>query len=215
MNEKLIRAHVYFHVCSRKKNYHHYNIHVASSDRPDSEDTLQAQLSVFRSGLNSPDVRQRGNRRPLNRRLHKHPCAAALSSPPSSSFIFPVFMYDKLGKGTRRTQITASFCPQWSRWSRPVCNWNHCFFSVRRWRSRWASPGLLSIAASILSRQQRTFSLTSEKCGENAGKTPPLFLRLPSPRTNNRRISVFTGIMTQSALRLAASSDRKFYLAMG
>lgn len=54
-----------------------------------------------------------------------------------------------------------------------------------------------------------------KNAGKTLGKHPPFFLRLPSPRTNNRRISVFTGIMTQSALRLAASSDRKFYLAMG
>lgn len=60
--------------------------------------------------------------------------------------------------------------------------------------------------------------VSSKKMWGNAGKThssPLPSSELPSPRTNNRRISVFTGIMTQSALRLAASSDRKFYLAMG
>lgn len=36
-------------------------------------------------------------------------------------------------------------------------------------------PASSPIAASILSRHQRTFSLTSEKCGENAGKTTPPF----------------------------------------
>lgn len=185
------------------------NIHLASSDQPD---TLSALQSVFRSGLRSPDVRQRGNRRPLNRRLHKHPCAAALSSTPSSLFIFLFLCTTTLGRYTDRDR--------------------ELLFTVKldQLQSKItpfpSSPMKKKASLSQPPLNRRLQLVSSQKMPGNAGKPPhphsppsspppPPSSELPSPRTNNRRISVFTGIMTQSAVRLAASSDRKFYLAMG
>lgn len=105
MNENLILSKKNYELCAL---HHCYNVHIA----------VEWLTSFCVQGW--LDVRQRGNRRWLNRRLHKHPWKCWLTF---QHFHFPVFIYGPIWTGTQRAQIRTWKCRGVS-------------FSVHRFKSR-------------------------------------------------------------------------------